>query len=87
MKFAIGQSAARVEDRSLLVGAGSYSDDVAPGQGLRIAFLRAPHAHARMGTPNVSAARKLAGICTLLQPKPTLMLTMLKTLSANFAHL
>ena len=62
MKFAIGQSAARVEDRSLLVGAGSYSDDVAPGQGLRIAFLRAPHAHARMGTPNVSALRKLAGV-------------------------
>ena len=62
MKFGIGQSAARVEDRQLLVGAGCFSDDVAPGQGLRIAFLRAPHAHARMRTPDVSAARKLAGV-------------------------
>jgi carbon-monoxide dehydrogenase large subunit len=62
MKFGIGQSAARIEDRQLLVGAGCYSDDVAPGQGLRIAFLRAPHAHARMRTLDVSAARKLAGV-------------------------
>ena len=62
MKFGIGQSAARVEDRQLLVGAGCFSDDVAPGQGLRIAFLRSPHAHARICTPDVSAARKLAGV-------------------------
>ena len=62
MKFGIGQSAARIEDRQLLVGAGCFSDDVAPGQGLRIAFLRAPHAHARMRTLDVSAARKLAGV-------------------------
>ena len=27
-----------------------------------IAFLRAPHAHARMRTPDLSAARKLAGV-------------------------
>ena len=62
MKFGIGQSAARIEDRQLLVGAGCFSDDVAPGQGLRIAFLRAPYAHARMRTLDVSAARKLAGV-------------------------
>ena len=62
MKFGIGQSAARIEDRRLLVGAGCYSDDVAPGKGLRIAFLRAPHAHARMRTLDVSAARKLVGV-------------------------
>ena len=62
MKFGIGQPAARVEDRQLLVGAGCFSDDVPPGQGLRIAFLRAPHAHARMRIPDVSAARKLAGV-------------------------
>ena len=62
MKFGIGQSAARIEDRQLLVGGGRFSDDVAPGQGLRIAFLRAPHAHARMRTPDLSAARELAGV-------------------------
>ena len=42
MKFGIGQSTARVEDRRLLIGAGRYSDDIAPGQGLHVAFLRAP---------------------------------------------
>ena len=62
MKFGIGQSTARVEDRELLVGEGCFSDDVAPGQGLRVAFLRAPHAHARMRTPDVDAARRLAGV-------------------------
>ena len=62
MKFGIGQSATRVEDRRLLVGEGCYSDDVAPGQGLRVAFLRAPHAHAQMLNLDVSAARQLAGV-------------------------
>lgn len=48
MKFGIGQSTARVEDRRLLIGAGRYSDDIAPGQGLHVAFLRAPYAHAHL---------------------------------------
>ena len=63
MRFGIGQSAARVEDRRLLIGEGFYSDDVAPGEGLRVAFLRAPHAHARMQNLDVNAALKLPGVC------------------------
>ena len=62
MKFGIGQSAARIEDQRLLVGEGCYSDDVAPGQGLRVAFLRAPFAHARMLNLDVSTAQQLAGV-------------------------
>ena len=63
MRFGIGQSTARVEDRRLLIGEGFYSDDVAPGEGLRVAFLRAPHAHARMQNLDVNAALKLPGVC------------------------
>ena len=62
MKFGIGQSAARVEDRRLLIGEGCYSDDVFPGKGLRVAFLRAPYAHARMLHLDASTARNLCGV-------------------------
>ena len=62
MKFGIGQSTARVEDRRLLIGAGRYSDDIAPGQGLRVAFLRAPFAHARLLRIDTEAARQLDGV-------------------------
>jgi carbon-monoxide dehydrogenase large subunit len=56
MKFGIGQSTARVEDRRLLIGAGRYSDDIAPGQGLHVAFLRAPYAHAHLLNIDLEAA-------------------------------
>ena len=62
MKFGIGQSTARVEDRRLLIGAGLYSDDIAPGQGLRVAFLRAPHAHAHLLDIDLAAAQQMDGV-------------------------
>ncbi|MEK9911382.1 MAG: hypothetical protein VW707_06145, partial [Candidatus Puniceispirillum sp.] len=62
MKFGIGQAVPRLEDRRLLTGAGCYSDDIAPGQGLRVAFLRAPHAHARLDRLDLSAAATLEGV-------------------------
>ena len=62
MKFGIGQSTARVEDRRLLIGAGRYSDDIAPGQGLRVAFLRAPYAHAHLLNIDPEAARQMDGV-------------------------
>ena len=62
MKFGIGQSTARVEDRRLLIGAGRYSDDIAPGQGLHVAFLRAPYAHAGLLSIDLEAARQMDGV-------------------------
>ncbi len=62
MKFGIGQATLRLEDRRLLTGAGCYSDDVAPGQGLRVAFFRAPYAHARLRHLDVGAAKTLDGV-------------------------
>ena len=62
MKFGIGQSTARVEDRRLLIGAGRYSDDIAPGQGLHVAFLRAPYAHAHLLNIDPEVARQMDGV-------------------------
>ena len=62
MKFGVGQAIARLEDHRLLTGVGCYSDDVAPGQGLRVAFLRAPYAHARLTHLDCTAARALDGV-------------------------
>ena len=62
MKFAVGQSVARVEDRRFVTGTGCYSDDVMPGAGLRVAFLRAPHAHARLQSLDYSAAASAPGV-------------------------
>ena len=56
MKFAVGQSVARVEDRRFVTGTACYSDDVMPGAGLRVAFLRAPFAHARLQSLDYSAS-------------------------------
>ena len=62
MKFGIGQSTTRVEDRRLLIGAGHYSDDIAPGQGLHVAFLRAPFAHANLLKIDLEAAQQMDGV-------------------------
>ena len=63
MKFAVGQSVARVEDRRFVTGTGCYSDDVMPDAGLRVAFFRAPYAHARLQSLDYSAAASAPGVC------------------------
>ncbi len=62
MKFAVGQSVARVEDRRFVTGTGCYSDDVMPDAGLRVAFLRAPYAHARLQSLDYRAAASAPGV-------------------------
>jgi carbon-monoxide dehydrogenase large subunit len=62
MKFAVGQSVARVEDRRFVTGTGCYSDDVMLGAGLRVAFSRAPCAHARLQSLDYSAAASAPGV-------------------------
>ena len=47
MKFGVGQAIPRLEDARLITGQGRYTDDIDPGTGLAVAFLRAPMAHAR----------------------------------------
>ena len=48
MKFGVGQTVKRIEDASLLIGKGNYTDDQMPGHGLAVAFLRSPFAHAQL---------------------------------------
>ena len=62
MKFGIGQSIERIEDDALLTGQGCYTDDVMPGEGLHVAFLRAPYGFAKLESLDVEAARQSGGV-------------------------
>ncbi|MGE0308112.1 MAG: xanthine dehydrogenase family protein molybdopterin-binding subunit, partial [Acidimicrobiia bacterium] len=58
----VGSRERRVEDHRLLTGQGRYVDDVvAPGMA-HAAFLRSPHAHARIVRIDIAAARRLDGV-------------------------
>ena len=59
---AIGQPMPRPATRRLVVGGGSYVDDLtAPGM-LHAAFLRSPHANAAIAAVDVEAARTAPGV-------------------------
>src|SRR3954462_13668091 len=61
MTMGIGSSPRRVEDRRLLTGAGSFSDDVSlPGQ-VHAFVLRSPHGHARIAAIDTRAAAGMPG--------------------------
>ncbi len=63
---ALGQPLRRKEDRRLLLGAGSYTADLAlPGQAHAV-ILRSPHAHARIEAIDASAARAMPGVLAVL---------------------
>lgn len=58
----IGAQVQRLEDPRLLTGKGRYVDDIAlPGM-LQAAFLRSAHAHARINSIDVTAARAMPGV-------------------------
>ena len=58
----IGQSPVRPQARRLLDGRGSFTDDVRLPRMLHVAFLRSPHAHARLVSLDAAAARALTGV-------------------------
>ncbi|HEY1013233.1 MAG TPA: xanthine dehydrogenase family protein molybdopterin-binding subunit [Herpetosiphonaceae bacterium] len=78
----IGAPARRVEDAQLLTGQAQFTDDVAlPGM-VHAAFKRSPHAHARIGFIDLSAAWRLPGVIAIFtardlgdfwQPSPLLV--------------
>jgi carbon-monoxide dehydrogenase large subunit len=58
----IGAPVRRLEDNRFLTGLGRYTDDIArPGQ-VYAYFLRSPHAHARIGSVDTSAALASPGV-------------------------
>jgi carbon-monoxide dehydrogenase large subunit len=62
MKFGVGQAIPRIEDSRLITGQGRYTDDIDPGTGLAVAFLRAPLAHAKLLSVDTSEAAALDGV-------------------------
>lgn len=62
----IGQPLPRLEDRRLVTGNGRYTDDIdVPGQAYA-AFLRSPHAHARIVSIDIGAALAAPGVIAVL---------------------
>src|SRR3970282_67209 len=61
-----GARVPRLEDPRLLTGQGSYVDDHRPARMLHAAFLRSPHAHARIVRIDAEAARALPGVAAVL---------------------
>ncbi len=65
----IGARVARKEDKRFLTGKGRYVDDmVVPGMKYA-AFVRSPHAHAKIRNIDVSAAKDMPGVIDVLEGK------------------
>lgn len=62
----IGQGIKRTEDRKFLTGKGRYVDDIELPRTCVAAFVRSPHAHARIKSIDSTAARKMPGVLTVL---------------------
>ena len=62
----VGRPMKRREDRRLLLGAGTFVDDLRPAHGLSVAFVRSPHGHATVARLDVGAARAAAGVIAVI---------------------
>jgi carbon-monoxide dehydrogenase large subunit len=65
-KYGIGQALKRREDQRLLLGTGQYVDDVAVADEVFVAFVRSPHAHARIVSIDAGPATAMAGVAAVL---------------------
>ena len=58
----VGSRIKRVEDRRLLTGQGTFTDDRTVSGALHVAFLRSIHAHALISQVDVGPAEKMPGV-------------------------
>ncbi|MGH7045781.1 MAG: xanthine dehydrogenase family protein molybdopterin-binding subunit [Stellaceae bacterium] len=65
-QYGIGQPVRRVEDRRFLTGHGSFVDDLARRHQAHAFMLRSPHAHARIGRVETTAAAAAPGVIAVL---------------------
>ncbi|HYR34769.1 MAG TPA: xanthine dehydrogenase family protein molybdopterin-binding subunit, partial [Burkholderiales bacterium] len=65
-KFAVGQGLSRLEDDTLLRGAGRYADDFALAGAAHAVVVRSPHAHARVRKVLTGDASKAPGVVAVL---------------------
>ena len=62
----VGQPIRRTEDLRLVTGAGRYTDDIGGGDhALEAAFVRSPHAHARIADIDVTDALDVEGVVAI----------------------
>jgi aerobic carbon-monoxide dehydrogenase large subunit len=65
-EFAIGQGVSRFEDPRLIRGGGRYTDDIKlPGLAHGL-VLRSPHAHAKINSIDITAAKQAPGVLAVL---------------------
>ena len=62
----IGTSIARLDGRTLLTGAGTFTADACPADAAHAVFVRSPHAHARIASIDAGAARRAPGVRVVL---------------------
>src|SRR5712691_6644710 len=62
----VGRPLKRTEDPRLVQGQGQYVDDIALPGLTHLAFLRSPHAHARVVAIRTDAARKAPGVLAVV---------------------
>lgn len=66
MKFGIGQSVLRTEDRRFITGQGHYVEDAVHPHALHAAFVRSPVAHARIMSIDTELAAGTSGVRAVL---------------------
>src|SRR5256885_9052768 len=59
----------RVEDDALIRGRGRFVEDASQPNQAHAAFLRSPHAHARIRSIDIAAARSAPGVVAVLTHK------------------
>ena len=62
----VGASVRRKEDYRLIQGEGRYTGDILPSNSAVMMVLRSPHAHARIVSIKVDAARNLSGVVAVV---------------------
>lgn len=62
----VGAPVPRLEDRRLILGRGTYTDDVVLPDALRAVVVRSPHAHARIVAIRSERAREAPGVAAVL---------------------
>src|SRR5262245_23174220 len=62
----VGRSVVRPQTARLVAGRGTYTDDVAVPRLLHVAFVRSPHAHARVAAIDTRAAAALPGVAAVV---------------------
>ncbi|WBX99991.1 xanthine dehydrogenase family protein molybdopterin-binding subunit [Ramlibacter tataouinensis] len=83
-RFGSGRAVPRIEDEGLLQGRGRFTDDLQPEGLLHAAFVRSPHAHARIVSVDTAPAAAMPGVA-LVASGAELQLAGVKTLPVNAA--